>query len=526
MTVERNHVDGEITVDLDVRRSDLLAFAAELAGDPVTAEALVSRAIRHWRSVPEGHRADSDTGYAELRAWVTRGYLSEGMVLGRPPAADVDEPVPAPPGEAGTGDALDRALRESSKLRRATLLLRYRAGLGDVELARTVGSTPDGIAEYLDYVLADLGVGPGGYREDDVRDRLTRHGGAVAQDLARVTDPPDGLGRDGGFAWVDIVDPGHTADVPAGPDAPTATPDRGGPGAPEPEDPLLAVLTDSLESSAARPHPRPTPKDERGSGSSRRRWVWLGVALLVVATFVVVIALVLGTRSGRAGGEEAERTALSVPTAAGPPPVPSPITGQLPGTRVLADYSGQGSRTLRAAGAVPRAGFELALGLACRGAGPVQAAGIRLADCAAPAVAPLDELGPLDVRAPAGTRWRAVLVEQPVVDTSGSLRSPPDPSLADPSRPGVVAAAHGMGSGTVRLAAVPGTGRHLLRVSLLCSGAGVALRGADHVADGAYARNCIEGWSYEFDLGAARLPAVLSVIAAPATGWRLSVTLR
>ncbi|MBN9621100.1 MAG: hypothetical protein J0H43_15455, partial [Actinobacteria bacterium] len=444
--------------------------------------------------------------------------------LGRPPAPDVDDPVLVGPLDGG--DGLDHRLRGSSKLRRATLLLRYRAGLGDDEIARTVGSTPDGIAAYLAHVLGDLGVGSDGYTEDDVRDRLARHREAVAEDLARV-DGHDGAAVGEGFAWVDIVGPDHLPTAP--PSAAQATPPAAGPQSDA--NPLLDVLTESLEgtpaASEAGGEPAPSGRSRR-----RRRWVWLGLGLLILATFAVALALVIGTRSDPAGGQTRAahrpqvRSAPAVPTASVVARLPSPIGAQLPGTRVLGDFAGAGARTLGAAPAAPRPGFQLAVGLGCRGAGPVRAASVVLTDCTLPAVGPVPAgSGPLAVQAPAGTRWRAVLVEQPVVDTSGSLRSPADPSLADPDQPDVVAAAHGTGVATVGLRPA-GPGRHALRVSLLCRGPGVELSGADHAVDGSYARDCLPGWSYEFDLTAVPLPAQLRVVPAPGTTWQLTVTLR
>lgn len=484
---------------LGARIGALLRLAVVLAGRIDLAEALVEQALR--ATEPDG-TADENAAFAQARAWLVRGYLSEGMRLGAGPAAELD--APSALDGVTPSDELDRRLATASRLARAILLLRYGAGLSDADTARALGSTPDGIAGYLahlvprllpaDRTTADLAarLAPGG---DEADPEIVA---ACHRVLARLRLPSDGVPvplpdeLEVPLSWVDIID----SPVPA-PAVREARPD------------------------GQQTAPPPPPPDRAEPPPSRDRqlspWLILGVALLAAGGIGIGVAV-----SGPGGGSTRHQPSGSSGT------LPAPVARPLPGTRLLVQYAGTGPRTLHPHPPAARAGREIALALICRGAGPVSAGPVAVAACSVPVTGQVDgaSIATLRVRAPAATRWRIAIVEQPVIDSNGGLANPPDPSLRDPKQPGVVAAAHGSGPATVPLAAPPG-GRASrdVRISLLCSGAGVTLRSADGSANGKYTRSCLPGWSYEFDVVGAALPGTLYVEAAPGTKWQLTVRL-
>jgi DNA-directed RNA polymerase specialized sigma subunit, sigma24 homolog len=479
------------------RLSALLRLAVALAGRIELAEALVEQALR---ATEPGGTEDEDATFAQARAWVVRGYLSAGMRLGAGPAADLNEPsaldgdVPA--------DELDHRLATAPRLARATLLLRYGAGLPDVEIARALGSTPDGIASYLAHLVPRLL--PADRTTTDLAARLAPAGddddpeivGACRRVLARLRLPSDGVPvplpdeLEVPLSWVDIID------------SPV----------PDPTD-------RDLRPAEQTPAPEKPPPDRVETPPSRDRqlspWLILGVALLAAGGIGIGVAV-----SGPGGGPTRHQPSGSSGT------LPAPVPRPLPGTRLLAQYAGTGPRTLHPRPPVAEPGREIALALICRGAGPVSAGPVAVAACSVPVTGQVDgaSIATLRVRAPGATQWRIAIVEQPVIDSNGGLANPPDPSLGNPKLPGVVAAAHGSGPATVPMTAPPGgRSNHNVRISLLCTGTGVTLRSADGSADGKYTRSCLPGWSYEFDVVGAALPGTLYVEATPGTQWQLTV---
>ena len=481
---------------LRTRLGALLRLAVALAGRIDRAEALVEQALR--ATEPDG-TADEEATFAQARAWLVRGYLSAGMRLGAGPAADLDEPS-ALDGVA-PADELDRRLATASRLARATLLLRYGAGLSDAEIARALGSTTDGIAGYLAQLVPRLL--PPDRTADDLAARLAPAGddgdpeivAGCRHVLARLRLPSDGVPAplpdelEVLLSWVDIID----SPVP---------------------DPADREVRPAEQTTPAQPPPDRVelpPVRERQVSA----WAFLGVALLAAGGIGIGLAV-----SGPAGRPTPDQPSGSSAT------LPAPVPRPLPGTRLLAQYAGAGPRTLHPHPPAAGPGREIALALICRGAGPVSAGSVAVAACTVPVTGQVDgtSIATLRVRAPHATRWRIAIVEQPVIDSNGGLANPPDPSLRDPKLPGVVAAAHGSGPATVPLTAPPGgRSNRNVRISLLCAGAGVSLRSADGSADGRYTRSCLPGWSYEFDVVGAALPGALYVEAAPGTSWQLTV---
>ena len=124
--------------------------------------------------------------------WVVRGYLSEGMRLGAGPATDVDRPIVDASEADDDWDDLTGRFVTSSKLQRTLAALRYYAGMDVAATASVMGSTPEGIALYLQRVLQDLNVraddgsgvdAPDANTESDVRDLLEMYGDDVDPDV-------------------------------------------------------------------------------------------------------------------------------------------------------------------------------------------------------------------------------------------------------------------------------------------------------------------------------------------------------
>ncbi|MDQ2797984.1 MAG: hypothetical protein M3Y06_12645 [Actinomycetota bacterium] len=179
---------------LSGRLVDLVRFAVVLCGQRATAEQLVADAVLHVydRQIPI---ADPETAYAELRVWIVRGYLSEGMRLGAGLATDVDRPIVEASQANDDWDDLTARFVTSSKLQRTLAALRYYAGLDVAATASVMGSTPDGISLYLQRVLRDLNVRPdddtaghasGANSESAIRELLAMYGDDVAPDVEQV----------------------------------------------------------------------------------------------------------------------------------------------------------------------------------------------------------------------------------------------------------------------------------------------------------------------------------------------------
>ena len=178
------------------RLADLVRFATVLTGRRVLAEQLVVDAITHVHTY-RADLGDGDLAYAELRVWIVRGYLSEGMRLGSAPAADIDAPIVAASEATGDWDDLTARFVTSSKLQRAMAALRYHEDLDIADTAAVMGSTSDGIALYLQRVLGDLNVRaddgsgadtPDAHSETDIRDLLQLYGEDVDSDVSGVVD--------------------------------------------------------------------------------------------------------------------------------------------------------------------------------------------------------------------------------------------------------------------------------------------------------------------------------------------------
>lgn len=142
-----------MTQDLGSRLPDLLRFAVALCGDGAVAQGLLAQALQ--RAAAEPGADDPETVVTLTRVWIVRGFLSEGMRLDAPAAADVDRPVPAEP---DAPHDLDARFGRLSKLGRTVVVLRYGGGLPVRDIARTVGSTVEGIGRFLPDQLARLGM--------------------------------------------------------------------------------------------------------------------------------------------------------------------------------------------------------------------------------------------------------------------------------------------------------------------------------------------------------------------------------
>jgi DNA-directed RNA polymerase specialized sigma24 family protein len=268
---------------------------------------------------------------------------------------------------------------------------------------------------------------------------------------------------------------------------------------------------------------RPDTKRAEPSRSMNRRrnhrvlFVAAGVVVLgVIAALLVVVV-------GRDFDDSGQKGANG-PHSFGD--LSSPVAQPLPGTKYLAEYGGTGPTIVQPGPHQPRPGYQLAVGVVCSGEGPVVVGPIAVASCTAPVMGQTDSasIASIQISVPKATKWRVTVVEQPIVDTNGSLANPPDSSLDNPHQAGVIAAAKGKGSSTVPLAesSTPGA-KHDLQISLLCQGAGVSFTSVDHAADEKYTHTCFAGWSVEFVVSGATVPGTLNVTAAADTTWTLTV---
>jgi hypothetical protein len=132
-------------------------------------------------------------------------------------------------------------------------------------------------------------------------------------------------------------------------------------------------------------------------------------------------------------------------------------------------------------------------------------------------------LGPLSVRAPTATKWRVVVTDQPQLETNGVIENPSDAVLQNPQAAGMLAFRTGSGPATFTVARpTGGTAPYALRIALSCKGDGVSIGSNVTALDGKYTHTCFDGWSYDFDVPATTLPAMLTVTAAKTTSWRIA----
>ena len=145
---------------LDAHHAALLRTARALAGDAHTAEDLLQevllRASRRW-----GHIGELDRPIAYVRRMLVhetvswRRRLTRLVFTAEPP----DRAGPDDHAERVTErDALDRRLDRLPARQRAVLVLRYYEGLGDDDIAATLGCSPGTVRAHASRALTTLRV--------------------------------------------------------------------------------------------------------------------------------------------------------------------------------------------------------------------------------------------------------------------------------------------------------------------------------------------------------------------------------